>query len=68
MQELKYKRQTEINYLYELLKEVLKEEGYNICNWEYADKGYQAFEILFKNGITDNEKLMIRLSYSYFES
>lgn len=63
----KQMRENEIEYIYDLLKTVMEEEGYEIKSSTYASRGYKAFEIYLKNKIVENEKLMIKISFNHYD-
>lgn len=63
----KQMRENEIEYIYDLLKAVMEEEGYEIKSSMYASRGYKAFEIYLKNKIVENEKLMIKISFNHYD-
>lgn len=60
-------REKEIRYIFELLQEVMKEEGYNIPNEKYADRGYKSFEIPLRNPMVKNEKLTIKIGFNEWD-
>jgi len=60
-------RKEEIDGIYELLQEVLKEEGYEVCYWHHADKGYRDFEIHLRNQVVKDEKLTIKLLFNHYD-
>jgi hypothetical protein len=57
------KRDEEIMHIFNVIKNALSNEGYNIPFNNYADGGYRAFDIKLNNKEVEEDSILIKMEY-----